>query len=207
MIRRWLLALFVTAIAVALCWMYVDRAVADFVTVHLFHTRVEWAAHLFLAPLPATAILALGFLLVHTLRQVAGEQAAPWTRTPAVASWAVAWALGMTAVLKRLVGRTDVYPGWVLHHVYTVHPVFWRPDSEAFPSGTMLIGTALMAVLWLRWPGGRVAWMAFLLALVALLVVTNSHWISDIIAGTFLGGTLGWLTSATMPDANAERAP
>lgn len=204
--RRWLLALFVTAILVAICWMYVDRPVADFVTLHFMHTRVMGVAHVLLMPLPATAIVALGFLLVHTLRQAAGEPAARWTQTPAVAAWAVAWALGVTAVLKRLVGRTDVYPSWVLNRVYTVHPVFWRPNSDAFPSGTMLIGTALMAVLWLRWPGGRPAWMAFVLVLVALLVVTNSHWISDIIAGTFLGGTLGWLTSATMPGEDPEGA-
>ncbi len=206
MIRRWLLACFITGIAVAVCWIYVDRPVADYVTANFYHLPVTKIAHDILTLLPAMALCALAFLMVHTMRVAKGDPPAEWTRTPAAGSWAIALAMALTEVLKRLVGRTEIYPSWLLDHVYTVHPVFWRPNSEAFPSGTMLIGTALMAVLWRRVPSGRAAWAAILLFLVLLLILTDSHWVSDIIAGTFIGATVGWITSATMPGESAAEA-
>ena len=205
MIRRWLLALLVTAAVVAIFWIYVDRAVAGFVTLHFHNTPVWRVSARILMPIPVVALIAPGFLLVHTMRIANGASPAPWTRLPATGAWAMSWALALTVILKRLIGRTEIYPSWLFDHVYTVHPIFWRPNSEAFPSGTMLIGTALIAVLWRRMPAGRPAWAGAVIILAALLILTDSHWVSDIIAGIFLGATVGWLTSATMP-AEAERA-
>lgn len=198
---RWLALLFATAALVALCILYVDHPLADFVEDHLRHRPFFNAAVVILRPLPALAVLALGFLLVDGLRTVAGSPPALWSRTPVIASWAACWGLATTVVLKRVFGRSDAYPTWALSHVDRWLFLWGHEGYESFPSGTMTVGTAVLAVLWIRSPALRPLWMALLLLAVVLLVVTDSHWIADIIAGTFLGATIGWLTTVLHPAA------
>ncbi|HXF88351.1 MAG TPA: phosphatase PAP2 family protein [Xanthobacteraceae bacterium] len=63
----------------------------------------------------------------------------------------------------------------------------------SFPSGHMTATCAVMSVLWLAYPRFRLLY-GLVVAIVAIgLMGANYHFVSDIIAGAFIGWTVGWL--------------
>ncbi|MBZ5537630.1 MAG: phosphatase PAP2 family protein [Acidobacteriia bacterium] len=58
---------------------------------------------------------------------------------------------------------------------------------NAFPSGHMTVLTPLIIALWRFYPRCRKISLALWLALASGLVVTNSHFVSDVIAGAYIG--------------------
>ena len=80
-----------------------------------------------------------------------------------------------------------------------------RPLFEAFPSGTTSITAAILSVLWIRAPRLRAVY-AMLLAFVAFaLIVTNGHFVADVIGGAFLGASTGWMTILLWKHASGIR--
>lgn len=74
------------------------------------------------------------------------------------------------------------YPGeWGFH--WFAGPGYWN----AFPSGHMSVLTPLIIALWRFYPGYRNIFLALWLALAVALIATNSHFLSDVIAGAYLG--------------------
>jgi membrane-associated phospholipid phosphatase len=72
------------------------------------------------------------------------------------------------------------------------------PHWSSFPSGTATISAAIVATIWLIAPRLRLT-CALLAGLVcAAVIVTNQHWVSDVIAGAFLGASIGWMTVALL---------
>ncbi|HEY2806693.1 MAG TPA: phosphatase PAP2 family protein [Gemmatimonadales bacterium] len=189
----WLIGLIATTIAVLFCIQYVDRPVATYVETNLRHGALFEGAYDVLRPLPLLAVIALIWLGVQGFRMPAA--ATVRHRTSVVACWAIAWGLAMAEVLKHLFGRSQTYPEWALERIYRFHFLHGHEGYDAFPSGTMSVGGAVLAVLWLRLPRLRPLWAAILLLIIFLLVVTDSHWVSDIIGGTFVGISVGWLTT------------
>jgi len=60
-------------------------------------------------------------------------------------------------------------------------------NYSGFPSGHMAVFTVLLLDLWEYYPRYRSFYMAFLFALALALILTDYHFLSDIIAGTYLG--------------------
>jgi membrane-associated phospholipid phosphatase len=58
---------------------------------------------------------------------------------------------------------------------------------ESFPSGHMLVFAALFTALWLFYPRYRSIFAGLALLLAAALVATDYHFMSDVIAGAYLG--------------------
>ena len=92
--------------------------------------------------------------------------------------------------LKLIFGRYNP------HVFFTIRPDqlfnFMRGDqTSAFPSGHMVMSTAFAAVLvracFRTWP----LFAGLLLLAAVLLVLGDWHFLSDVIAGTFVGGTIG----------------
>ncbi len=191
--RVWLLAAAAGAAAVLVCMAWVDRPVADLVEAHLRGTAsFDWTTRA-LGLLPA---LLLPVLLGHAAAGVLALRGRPmpaWTRLPMLCAWSVAWGLSAVVVLKRVFGRsqTDLY---VPRGVYEFHPLHGGYGYEAFPSGTTTVACALLAVLWIRLPRYRDACGLVIGVVSAALVLTNSHWVSDVIAGCLLGAAIGAMT-------------
>jgi len=58
----------------------------------------------------------------------------------------------------------------------------------------------VLSVIWIAAPRGRFPG-ALLGAMVAVaIIMTNSHWVSDVIGGGFLGAFSGWLTVGRKDD-------
>jgi membrane-associated phospholipid phosphatase len=64
----------------------------------------------------------------------------------------------------------------------------------SFPSGHTTATCALISVLWILYPGFRPLYGAVVLAVAVGLIGANYHFLSDVIAGGFLGTSTGWMT-------------
>src|SRR5208283_1635710 len=90
-------------------------------------------------------------------------------------------------IVKHVVGRINTRY-WLLHP--TAREFHWLQGSgnyAGFPSGHMAVFTALVIALWTYYPRYRFAYFIFLSVLALALLATNYHFLSDIIAGAYLG--------------------
>jgi len=62
-----------------------------------------------------------------------------------------------------------------------------RADFVSFPSGHATTGFALAAALTLLWPRPAAAYVVVALAIAASRVLSNAHWLSDVLAGGLVG--------------------
>jgi len=91
------------------------------------------------------------------------------------------------SILKIAVGRITTR-FWLRHPDYPqFHWFNGRNHYDGFPSGHMAVFMALGIALWKYYPQHRFLYASFLAALTMALVVTDYHFVSDIIAGAYLG--------------------
>jgi membrane-associated phospholipid phosphatase len=191
--RRWLLGLAICAGVVALCVAYVDRPVADFVFTHLSRKDLYRTLTGLPDPLQWVVMLAVVVLLAAGCRAIAGQPLGAWTKVPLTCSWALVWAVAAVTVLKYVFGRT--WPGaYVQDGVYGFNPFHGGDDYQSFPSGITAGAASILAVLWILMPRLRVVWGLGLAAVAFGLVMTNSHFVGDVIGGGFWGATTGWMS-------------
>ncbi|MGP8227694.1 MAG: phosphatase PAP2 family protein [Terracidiphilus sp.] len=193
-IGNWIIAFAVTAIIVVVCIVYVDRPAAEFFDTHLRHTAAwVWITRT-LAPLDLTVAMALLFVLGCVIWTSSGRLLPLWTRTPLLCSWAAIWATVATLLFKRIFGRASPDPEFVQNHHYGFRLLHGAPHWHSFPSGTAMISVAIVSVLWSLQPRWRAPGALVAALLCVAVVLTNYHWVGDVVAGTFLGAFIGWMT-------------
>lgn len=192
--RRWTLALVRCAIGVVVCIAYVDRAVAEFLETNVRHTELWAWLDRALRPLDLVIVAALIFLFGCGIWVLCGRQLGGWTEMPLLCAWSTMWAVVATVVGKRIFGRAWPDPTYVHDHLYGFHFLRGSPHWDSFPSGTATISTAIISVLWVLSPRRRVVSLLIVALLSVAIVITNYHWISDVIAGAFMGASIGWFT-------------
>lgn len=100
---------------------------------------------------------------------------------------AVPLAFFLKSILKFTVGRINTR-FWLLHLSHdNFHWFHGKGNYSGFPSGHMTVFTALAAALWYFYPRYRFVYLGFLSVLALALLLTNYHFLSDIIAGAYLG--------------------
>jgi len=77
-------------------------------------------------------------------------------------------------------------------------------EYNSFPSGHMTVFTAFFAAVWLFYPRYRSISIGLLLLLSVALVATNYHFLSDVIAGAFLGLATTVLTKTCFEKFKAD---
>jgi len=104
------------------------------------------------------------------------------------------WATTAGIILKRIFGRASPDPTYIQNHLYGFRLLHDAPHWQSFPSGTAAISAGIMSVLWIIMPRWR-ATRALTVALLCItVVITNYHSVGEVIAGTFLGTSIGWMT-------------
>jgi len=88
------------------------------------------------------------------------------------------------ALAMAAVGSTDFISSGPVSH------------SKSFPSGHAAVAAAVMSVLWILYPRLRVAWGIGIVGADAGLVALNFHFLSDVVAGSFVGASTGLFTVA-----------
>lgn len=197
----WLAGLAGTSLAVAVCYFWLDRPIALWVHGHLrlgFHGTLTRFSHIPdpLIPLAVVALIVLG-LRAAVSRSLPGNYGA----ATFVASVSVLASEAIKNQLKFVFGRS--WPeSWTGHNasfirdgVYGFHFFQGGPNYQSFPSGHMAASCAVITVLWLWYPRWRALYTAAALAVAAALVAANYHFLGDVIAGGFLGMSVGWFAS------------
>ena len=203
--RNWLLALALCVVAVGLCIGFVDRPLAEWLDAHVRHTEFWAALHLALYPFLLVVLAALFFLIGCGVSMISGRSLRPWTAIPILCSWATMWAVASEIILKRIFGRGWTDPTFVREHLYGFHFLHGETHWDAFPSGTATVSFAILSVLWILRPRWRVAGTATVVLLSVAVVIGNYHWLSDVIAGGFLGVTIGRGTVALLHPVIRDR--
>jgi len=112
-------------------------------------------------------------------------------------------------VLKQFFGRSSCEV-WVFKRTdFSVpgltdfHLLHGGAGQQGFPSGTASISAALGSVMWMLSP--RMRPLAVMLAVIPIAIVSvNYHFVADIIAGGFLGVTVGIMTVRLLHNDHEE---
>lgn len=90
-------------------------------------------------------------------------------------------------VFKYIFGRTNTR-FWLKNRVPDEFHWFQGGDNfNGFPSGHMAVFTAFFAAVWIFYPRYRTISIGLLLVLTVALIGTYHHFLSDVIAGAYLG--------------------
>jgi membrane-associated phospholipid phosphatase len=190
-LRNWMLAFAATAAAVVVCFKWIDRPVAEFAETHIRHTAAwGWIVH-GLAPLDAVVAMLGLFACMCGAWSIFSRPLPPWTQTPLLCALAALGATVVCLLLKHLFGRSSVDPAYLQGHLYGFSLLHGGLYGQSFPSGTAAISTAIVSVLWMVAPRLRMAGGLIVLLLSAAVVITNFHWVGDVVAGIYLGALIG----------------
>jgi membrane-associated phospholipid phosphatase len=195
-LRNWSLGFLGTAVAVAVSYLWFDRPIAllshaELQRFHLFEklTLIPDA----LVPLAIVAFMALG------LRGLIGSTLSRFQTVMLLSGVSLAVAIIIKDQLKFAFGRTwpETWvrnnPSFIRDGVYGFHPFHGGAGYTSFPSGHTTTICTVMTVLWICYPRFRPLYALCTAAVAVGLVGANFHFLSDVIAGGFLGISAGWL--------------
>jgi len=195
-LRNWGLGFLGTAIAVAASYVWLDRPIAllahdELQRFQLFEklTLIPEA----LVPLAIVAFMALG------LRGLSGRPLSRFQSVMLLSGLSLAVAGVIKDQLKLAFGRpwpetwTRNNLSFIRDGAYGFHPFHGGPGYASFPSGHMTMTCTVMTVLWICYPGFRPVYAIAMAAVAVGLVGANFHFLSDVIAGGFLGISAGWI--------------
>jgi membrane-associated phospholipid phosphatase len=209
-LRNWSLGFLGTVIAVTASYLWLDRPIA-----YLAHEGLQ-RFNLFdklmlipdaLVPLSVVAFMALG------LRGLTGRKLSRFQSVMLLCGLSLTAALVAKSELKLAFGRT--WPEtWIRNNLsfirdgaYGFHPFHGGPGYASFPSGHMTVICTVMTVLWICYPAYRRVYAICAAAVAVGLVGANFHFLSDVIAGGFLGLSVGWLGVALWEIGNRQVRP
>lgn len=199
-LQAWLAALVAVTVAVAISYLWLDRPIAVWVHANQagYHSRaiLEPLTHIPdpLIPLAAALFFALG------LWALAGCPLYKICEVTVVCSFSVVMGEEIKNGLKWVFGRPwpetwkNDNPSFITHHAYGFHWFDGGGVYSSFPSGHMTATLAVISVLWICYPLLRPLYVLAVVAVAVGLVGSNFHFLGDVIAGGFLGATVGWMT-------------
>lgn len=198
-LQRWLLALLLTAVAVAVCYLWVDRPLA--LLAHAHSTRRETFASITHLPDPLLPLAAISFVALG-LWVFTGRQLNKFARAGLLSSTSLIVGEAIKNGLKFVFGR--LWPDtWVQNNPSFIHDGafgfnFFHGGAgyASFPSGHTTATCALISVLWIIYPKLRALYALAVAAVAIGLIGANFHFLSDVIAGGFVGTSTGWMTVA-----------
>ena len=209
LLRRWILGLAATAIAVVVSYQWLDRTIALFA--HSMFGRPDALAPLTHLPDPFVPLALIVFVGLG-LWNMSGRTLSRMQTCALLCSIGLIVADATKSQLKSVFGRT--WPSTWIHNnpsflrdgVYGFNFFHGGPEYASFPSGHMAVTSAVISILWRYYPAGRTLY-AFAVFLAAVgLVGGNYHFLGDVIAGGFIGVSSGWMTTSLW-QANGRVAP
>jgi undecaprenyl-diphosphatase len=89
-------------------------------------------------------------------------------------------------IIKRLIGRARPFVG-AESDPFLYWPLVWRADYASMPSGHATTALAAAIAVGLLWPRLRSLMLIYALVIAVSRVVLDAHYLSDVIAGAFVG--------------------
>lgn len=174
---------------ILLCVAFVDQPVARFMYEHPF---LAYHGHrLSFIPVAILAGASVSVVLIGTARALYGEVPLFWRRI-LFAGLACCVALTLKTEAKYLFGRMPP-ADWYYHQVPPL--AAFRPlhREGSFPSGHMTAMWSIAPFVWVRYRWLRIPWILASLGVCYALVAAGAHFVSDLIGGCLLGGTVGYI--------------
>lgn len=199
LLRAPALAAAVCAVAVVVCYYFVDRPIAFFVYDHKTAKLdgLKWLTE----PPPLAQSWSPLVLTLLAVRRAFG----PWKR------WQLALFVACVSVIVAdqfresmgdLFGRYwpetwhNNNPSLIGTGAYGFHPFEVGDDMGSFPSGHAARIAAFFAVFWYDLPRARLLYAILAIPMMVALVGMNYHFVSDVIAGATLGALVGTYAAA-----------
>ena len=196
--KTWLGGLLMTALLVSISVAWLDKPVA----IWIGDTIGRW-------PIPDTIVNSPGIsipfasafvFVILGLAAIMGRKFSRIETSVLLCNISILAADAVKNQLKYVFGRT--WPdSWdpqiqslVRDNVYGFNFFHYGRAFESFPSGHAAVAAAVMAVLWMMFPKLRAVWALCLCAADFGLVILNLHFVSDVMAGTFVGLSVGLFT-------------
>jgi len=184
----WFLALLICTLLVAVAFWYFDVPIARY-TYGIFGSAKNLAAGFSsVILLGAEGAVALGLVVVRITR----GHLSPFREATALACLTSICAYAINdSVLKLFFGVPN--PAAVMHGSQHVFNLLSGSTSSSFPSGHMVLAGAFAGVFMRLYRSSALLLSALLLLAAVLLIVGDWHFVSDVIAGTFIGVSAGVL--------------
>jgi membrane-associated phospholipid phosphatase len=208
----WLMSLTAIVILIAVSYQWLDRPIA--LLVHREARLSHFGLWVWLTRIPnPLPPLALVVFVIFGLLALARRSLSKFQSAGLVCSLSVIIAEVTKNQLKVLFGRAwpetwaGNNPSFIRDGDYGFHFLHGGGAYNAFPSGHMATTCAMLSVLWFSYPRPRWLYAMAGLMVGAGLVVANYHFLSDVIAGAFLGGSIGCLATAIWRLADPTTVP
>ena len=196
--RSWLVCLVVTAVATPLCIEYVDRPVALFFAQRFLDTPARDALVWLVLPFGPLVLVAYLVLIGSGLSALSGHKMPRLSRRLSIPLVTVGLAMGCELMLKVIFARSEILPTFLYVKQYGFDFLHYRDGWRSFPSGTAIGLFALSGILLVH----RSRWRLFALFVAGVvsivIVIVSYHWVSDVIAGAFVGLTIGYATGSIL---------
>lgn len=197
-IQKWFGALVAMMVAVVIGYKWLDRPIALFAHQHIArHAGFNELTHI---PDPALPVAIIIFVAAGLW--VMSGWTLPKPATAAVLCAMSAMIAEVTkSILKYAFGRTwpetwlGDNPSLIRDGMNGFNFFHGGPDYASFPSGHLAVTAAVVSVLWIVYPRWRAIYALALLAVALGLIGANYHFLSDVIAGAFVGASTGWMVT------------
>jgi membrane-associated phospholipid phosphatase len=198
-LRKWTLSFAGTAVAVIISYQWIDRPVSLFF--HKTIARPETFAKLTYGPDPMVPLAVMVFVVLG-LMNLAGRALSRLENCALLCSLSLIVAELTKIHLKLVFGRTwpDTFrgnnPSFLRDGVYGFNCFHGGHGYAAFPSGHTAVTCAVISVLWIYYPKWRWLYVLAVLAVATGLIGANYHFVSDVIAGAFVGISCAWMLTS-----------
>jgi membrane-associated phospholipid phosphatase len=196
--NSWLIGLLMTTLLATISVQWLDRPIATLVH-EAFGSRYVPDA---VTRSPGLSIpLASAFVFViFGLSALMGRNFSKIEMSVLLCDVSVLAADAIKNQLKYVFGRTwpDSWdpnvPSFIHDNVYGFNYFHYGQSFESFPSGHAAVAASVMSVLWMLFPRLRTLCALGVGAADLGLVLLNLHFVSDVVAGTFIGVSTGLFT-------------
>ncbi len=198
--NAWFGSLLAIAIFTPISVFWLDKPIALFV--HDALGRQISAGGIASAPILSIPLLSGFVFIVCGLAAMLGHEFSKLETTVLLCDVSTLAAETIKSELKLVFGRTwpesweTNIQSFIRDDVYGFHFFQFGKSFESFPSGHAAVVAAVMSVLWILFPKLRRSCSVCVVAADVALVALNLHFLSDVIAGTFVGVSTGMFTIA-----------
>lgn len=199
-LRGWLLALVLVILAVVASYCWFDRPIALFVHNHFPRDSRIMIEPVTYFPNPLISVATITFLALG-IWGLTGRPQSKMQAAILICSASIVIAETIKSQLKFVFGRTwpetwfQNNPSFIHDGIYGFNLFHGGEAYQSFPSGHMTSFCALISVLWIYYPRLRPIYLTATLAILVGLVGANFHFLSDTIAGAFVGASTGLMMS------------
>ena len=195
-----MLAFVLVALAVVISYYWLDRPIALFI-----HDQLPRRSRVLLEPVtyipnPLIWVATITFLALG-IRSLAGRLLSKMQTAILLCSISLMLGETIKSELKFVFGRTwpDTWhqnnPSFIRDGIYGFNWFHAGDAYQSFPSGHITAVCTVASVLWIYYPRLRPIYLIVTLAVLVGLVGTNFHFLSDTIAGIFVGVSTGLMAT------------